>query len=292
MARFSIEQVRRRVSHGILLILLLALSSQGPLGCAGIARSSAQGDITAVKAFIAGGADPNDTDWKNRSAIKLAIILKKREVLELLIEAGADVNRRGKGDQTPLMWASMRWGSPEVINMLLDAGADPNLTDTGGQTPLLYSVRFGTADQTRALIARGADVTVVMAPKWKSPVLNVAIRYKKVDAVRALVAAGADLEARDARGVSARELAAGISGMSWAIENGLGRSGQTTVIAKSLPPPPAPRKCPPFLPAKWNDARAPNSRRLRRLSRRRSRLPCRACQYRYERLSRRSPPGR
>jgi ankyrin repeat protein len=104
-------------------------------------------------------------------------------VLDVLIEAGADVNRQGKGTRTPLMWASMRFGSADVINKLVDAGADPNRGDSAGQTPLLFSVLHGSPNQTKALIARDADVNQVMLPKWKSPVLNVAVRYKRTEAV-------------------------------------------------------------------------------------------------------------
>lgn len=42
------------------------------------------------------------------------------------IEAGADVNARGKGNATPLFWAFL-FRQPEVFCRLLDLGADPNV---------------------------------------------------------------------------------------------------------------------------------------------------------------------
>ncbi len=213
----SIGGISPQASASVLLALLLVVSVQG----CGIPQSAARGDAAAVRKYLAEGDDPDKTDWKRRSGLELSIILGKTEVLDVLIEGGADLNRRGKGTRTPLMWASMRFGTPEVINKLVDAGADPNLGDKGGQTPLLFSVLYGTPAQTKALIERGADVRKFMKPKWKSPVLNVAIRRGKAQAVTLLVSAGAALDARDGRGDTARQLAATIPNMPDAISRGL-----------------------------------------------------------------------
>ena len=106
-----------------------------------------------------------------------------------MIREGADVNRKGKGSRTPLIWASMGYGSAELIQQLIRAGAGPDRTDGSGQTPLLYSVLYGSPAQTKALTDGGADPNKIMTPKWRTPVLDVAIRQRKPASVQILVAA-------------------------------------------------------------------------------------------------------
>jgi hypothetical protein len=216
--------------------LLCVLFSQGPLGCSSLPRRAAQGDVAAVKASLDKGARVDSTDYKQRSPLELSIILEHEDVFDLLIAEGADVNRRGKGSRTPLIWASMRWGTPQMIHKLVDAGADPNGTDKAGQTPLFYAVLYGSRAQLAALIERGADINHIMQPKWQAPVLSVAIRQKRLEMVELLVASGADLEWTDAKGRNAHQLAQRRAGMAYAIDRGLeGRGEQTQIVAAAKP---------------------------------------------------------
>lgn len=225
----------RGIARSMLAALILVSLASGLPGCGGaVARSAAQGNTAAVKQRLAQGEHVDSTDWKKRSPLELSIILKQHEVMDLLIKEGADVNRRGKGTRTPLIWASMQWGSPEVIHKLIDSGADPNRPDAAGQTPLFFAALYGTPEQMKALIQRGADVNHVMKPKWRAPVLAAAIRHKKLQAVEFLVAAGADLKIPDAKGRDARQQAAQRGGnMLYAIDRGLERLGSGTVLASN-----------------------------------------------------------
>ena len=55
-----------------------------------------------------------------------AIEANDLERMRELIAAGADVNARGKGNMTPLLWAFFD-DQPERFRLLLEAGADPNV---------------------------------------------------------------------------------------------------------------------------------------------------------------------
>jgi hypothetical protein len=191
----------------------------GSVGC--LARSASRGDVDGVKAYLAKGDSPDSRDIRRRSAIELAIILGHEPVVDVLIEAGADVNRRGYKGRTPLIWASSRFGDVSIVKKMLAAGADPDGEDSIGQTPLFYAVYEGTPEQVRALIEGGADVNKVMTPKWKAPVLDVAIRRRDAHDVEMLVAAGAEIEATGGRTKSARELAKRDRDLLDAIDRGL-----------------------------------------------------------------------
>jgi ankyrin repeat protein len=63
----------------------------------------------------------------------------QKEIAELLIAEGADVNTKsGDEETTPLHWAANR-GHEEVVELLIAKGADVNAKDIGGYTPLDYT---------------------------------------------------------------------------------------------------------------------------------------------------------
>lgn len=65
------------------------------------------------------------------------------EVLQLLLRAGADVNRADKDGWTPL-YSCVNYRFPEMIPYLLQAGARRDLREsTWGRTPLEYAGELG-----------------------------------------------------------------------------------------------------------------------------------------------------
>lgn len=75
-----------------------------------------------------------------------------------LIENGINVNQKtDKGQQTPLFHASDE-GDQEIVEMLLENGADVNLQDDWGVTPLHYASRKGHLGNVKLLVKAGADV--------------------------------------------------------------------------------------------------------------------------------------
>ncbi len=81
------------------------------------------------------------------------------QVVQLLIDAGADVNARftGPHTETPLHWAASS-DDVDVLDVLLDNGADieaPGAVIAGG-TPLADATAFGQWNAARRLIERGA----------------------------------------------------------------------------------------------------------------------------------------
>ncbi len=111
--------------------------------------------------------------------------LKDPEILDLLIDAGADVNEEFELGRTPLMLASRYKSSPEIIKLLIDAGADVSAKDELGFTPLMLAAPFAdTPKVLQLLIDAGANVdeastpipvsqTIVTAPFFDSEILEV-----------------------------------------------------------------------------------------------------------------------
>jgi ankyrin repeat protein len=73
---------------------------------------------------------------------------------EMLLQAGADVNRRDRTGATPLHLACRCGAKPEAISFLVKHGADLNMRDGQGLTPLQIALRpgFGHSEEGVALL--------------------------------------------------------------------------------------------------------------------------------------------
>ncbi|CAN0140817.1 unnamed protein product [Ectocarpus sp. 13 AM-2016] len=86
----------------------------------------------AVRALVRLGADATPSDCCGYTALFFA---KDREVVDILLAAGADVDARAEDGITPLMHACCH-ADIEVARALLENGADVNLRDDEGRTVL------------------------------------------------------------------------------------------------------------------------------------------------------------
>jgi ankyrin repeat protein len=77
-------------------------------------------------------------------------------VVRVLVEAGADVNsKRVSDDYSVLHWACFR-GSREILQILIDAKAEVNVADSKGMTPLDMAIDKGHDDIAELLQSYGA----------------------------------------------------------------------------------------------------------------------------------------
>jgi len=76
--------------------------------------------------------------------------------IDAAIAAGADMNARGSGGQTPLMMASLQ-GKVKALKALLNQGADANIGEADGYTPMHGAAFQGRAEAAQVLIAHGIN---------------------------------------------------------------------------------------------------------------------------------------
>jgi ankyrin repeat protein len=98
------------------------------------------GDIEAVKEFLAAGADVKDRIsngmwFTELTPLQFATDEGHKEIVELLIAKGADVNAKYVNGETPLHMAASN-GDKEIAELLIANGADVNAKDRSGETPL------------------------------------------------------------------------------------------------------------------------------------------------------------
>ena len=78
----------------------------------------------------------------------------------LLQEEPASANARGWRNWTALIWAS-RENRGQVVDLLLQHGADPDARTDDGWTALHSAASCGHADVIKRLLAGGADCTIL-----------------------------------------------------------------------------------------------------------------------------------
>src|SRR5262249_14654998 len=122
-----------------------------------------------------------------------------------LLAAGAQVNaKESQRGQTALMWAAAE-GNVEVINTLVEAGADLHAHLDSGFTPFLFAVREGRIDAVKALLKAGADVNETIetahttakrlgyrGPRANSSALHIAVGNAHYELAAYLLEAGAN----------------------------------------------------------------------------------------------------
>jgi ankyrin repeat protein len=117
------------------------------------------GDLAGVQAELDKGVDVNVKDpLRGVTSLHWAAVLNHKEVAELLITNGADVNVKDPGGFTPLHYAA-GGGYKEIAELLIDNGADVNAVGVEeGRTPLHQAAEWGRIEVVESLIASGAYV--------------------------------------------------------------------------------------------------------------------------------------
>ncbi len=88
-------------------------------------------------AAVLSGADINEKDEYGLRPLIQAVICKKIKTLQALLAAGADIEQADFINRTALQWAADR-GEMEFCNILLSSGANPNHYSADGQ-PILVN---------------------------------------------------------------------------------------------------------------------------------------------------------
>lgn len=122
----------------------------------------AAGDAAAAKAALAAGADANARDDAGTTALMRAAHEGNVALVRLLLGAGADVNAADAGGWTALHKSvhnpDKDRGFPEVVQALVDAGADVEARIGYGIRPLMLAAGYGEAAVVEVLLHAGADV--------------------------------------------------------------------------------------------------------------------------------------
>lgn len=107
--------------------------------------------------MIGKGLDPN-IEIGNKTPLTLAIELKQKGFIKLLIKNGADLNVGRKSDgATPLILAA-KMGEYQLVNTLIGVGAKIDANDVNQNTALIMAAKENQEMIVKRLLSVGADV--------------------------------------------------------------------------------------------------------------------------------------
>lgn len=139
--------------------------------CGGTALNTAAGYglIRSVEHLIRAGASLNATDRNDLTPLMSACSLGKvkgSRVALRLIEAGADVRYVRAGDGMTALKLAVHSCPAEVLQALIDRGAEVDGPPGTDQTALMIAARANNVEALKVLVANGADVSLPCKLPW------------------------------------------------------------------------------------------------------------------------------
>ncbi len=163
-----------------------------------------RGDVYTTALLLDRGADINRRGAERVTALHLAARKGYLELINLLVERGADLELRQNTQYTPLMVA-VQYGRLDATKHLVALGAELDAKTSANTTPLAIAVWRGNAEIMRYLIDAGANVDVVININNDSLLMG-AVQGGHVEAAALLLDSGADVSLRNKRGKTALNL--------------------------------------------------------------------------------------
>lgn len=119
--------------------------------------AASNGEVEYVKSLLAAGADPNAMDEEGWTALMWAAQNNDIATASALIDAGAVLNFAEYSNEETALTVAIYSNSDEIVQLLLQSGADPSLQDSLGWTPLMTAANYGDIEAVELLLAAGAD---------------------------------------------------------------------------------------------------------------------------------------
>lgn len=133
-----------------------------------------------------------------RTPLINAISSDSLEMAQLLISNGAYINKKVASDDDTVLEAAIKCAGIDVIEFLINCGADVNTINRFDQTPLRLAIENNRLDVAKKLIEKGCDVN--QRYEYGQTLLHIFIMSEDLGAIRFLISFRANINARDKKG--------------------------------------------------------------------------------------------
>ena len=166
--------------------------------------AAAAGDVGAIDAALAAGADADLRDAEGTPATMLATRGRHAAALRRLLDAGADVDAQDATLDNPMLYAG-REGLLDILRIANEAEADPTITNGYGGVALIPASERGHVEVVHYLLNEtDIDVDHVNKLGWTALLEAILLsdggpRHQRI--VELLIENGADVDLADGDGV-------------------------------------------------------------------------------------------
>lgn len=138
------------------------LNVQDKLGHTALSLATSSNNISGAKMLIDcyHDIDVNLPDRKGITPLHNAISKCELEMIQMLLQSGADPNQKDKDGVSPLLLAC-RTNSCAVLTALIEANGDINSADKRGRTPAIWCCRQGASAKLELLLRHDVDLTKI-----------------------------------------------------------------------------------------------------------------------------------
>lgn len=113
----------------------------------------------ALKYLLAHKANPNEKDWTKKSALIMACNTDNDEIINILVDAGAQIEYTGYFNKTPLMHA-VEYDKYISADALISRKANVNYKNRYGMTSLFAAIKKNNFPMIKLLVDNGARTDV------------------------------------------------------------------------------------------------------------------------------------
>ena len=103
------------------------------------------------------GMDPNHMNWHRLTLLHHTAMKGELAKARLLVDRGADIDAVDEDYRSTPLGVAVREGQREVVDLLLERGADPNVSGAPWSTPLAWARKRGHANLVEVLRDAGAQ---------------------------------------------------------------------------------------------------------------------------------------
>ncbi len=188
-----------------IMLLVVGCGKKEPATPEALCEAAEAGDIKRLRSLLSRGVDVNSRVEGARTPLQQAAGGGHKDIVELLIAEGAEIDAVDLSGVNALLRALWR-GNEHAAELLLTRGASADLPAEPNEPsehselllayhPLHHAAMGGYERVAELLIAGGADVNVRSIWDDNETALHMAISHGKSDMARLLIANGADISA-------------------------------------------------------------------------------------------------
>eukprot|EP00003_Mantamonas_plastica_P004478 TRINITY_DN1354_c2_g1_i6.p1 TRINITY_DN1354_c2_g1~~TRINITY_DN1354_c2_g1_i6.p1 ORF type:complete len:3511 (+),score=1204.02 TRINITY_DN1354_c2_g1_i6:206-10534(+) len=197
-----LHMLRDRIIAKICVKASKNLDLQSDAGDTPLTKAITEAHPDVVTVLIQGGANVNKCNNQQESPLFLSCLKTNSQMAVQLMQAGADCEVKGPDDMQPLHAAAML-GTVEVMTALIEAGASVKSVNSEGNTPAHLT---DSPAALKILLTHGASVDA--RNKYQEVPLHTAAATRNKVGVDLLLGAGGEPNVQDDNGVTPLHIAA------------------------------------------------------------------------------------